>query len=149
MLTGRCHCGAVSVTIPHPPVEVTNCNCSLCRRVGALWAYFGASEVQVGGDPEHTESYVQGDRMLRTMRCRTCGNVTHWEPLPFEREKNERMGVNMRMFDPAEAGHFRIKLLDGADTWKSWYWEDLTGPAVHGAASVPARAAARPARPRR
>jgi hypothetical protein len=136
MLSGSCHCGAVRVTIPRPPAEVTNCNCSLCRRVGALWAYFGSSEVQVRGDPEHTESYIQGDRMLRTIRCRNCGNVTHWEPLPFDRTKSERMGVNMRMFDPAEAGPFRIRLLDGADTWRSWYWEDLTGPTASGAGAA-------------
>jgi hypothetical protein len=123
MLTGRCHCGAVSVTIPRAPAEVTNCNCSLCRRVGGLWAYFPWSEVHVDGDPERTTSYVQGDRTLRTVRCATCGCVTHWDPI--DRAQYPRMGVNMRMFDPAEAGDFRIKLLDGADTWESFYWEDL------------------------
>jgi hypothetical protein len=123
MLTGRCHCGAVSVTIPRPPVEVTNCNCSLCRRVGGLWAYYPCDEVTVQGDPAHTDSYVQGDRTLRTMRCKTCGCVTHWVPL--DRAQYPRMGVNMRMFEPAEAGNFRIKLLDGADTWASFTWEEL------------------------
>lgn len=137
MLSGSCHCGAVRVTIPNAPAEVTNCNCSLCRRVGALWAYFGSNEVLVSGDPGHTESYIQGDRMLRTVRCKNCGNVAFWEPVPFDRAKNERMGVNMRMFDPAEAGPFRIKLLDGADTWRSWYWEDLAGPAASGAGAAP------------
>ena len=28
------------------------------------------------------------------------------------------MGVNMRNFDPAVLGPVRIRLLDGADTWK-------------------------------
>jgi len=123
MLSGHCHCRAVRVTIPRPPAEVTNCNCSLCRRLGALWAYFPCSEVQVDGDPEHTASYVQGDRTLRTVRCSTCGCVTHWAPL--DAAQHPRMGVNMRLFDPAEAGNFRIKLLDGADSWHSFYWEDL------------------------
>ena len=122
-LTGRCHCGAVSVTIPRPPTEVTNCNCSLCRRVGGLWAYYLCSEVKITGDPKHTDSYVQGDRTLRTVRCKTCGCVTHWSPL--DPTTYPRMGVNMRMFDPAEAGDFRIRLLDGADSWQSFYWEDL------------------------
>ena len=27
-------------------------------------------------------------------------------------------------FDPAAVGNVRIRLLDGADTWKSWTWED-------------------------
>ena len=123
MLTGTCHCGAVRIEISRPPQEVTNCNCSLCRRVGALWAYYGHGEVRVQGHPGHTDEYVQGDRTLRTVRCRTCGCVTHWEPL--DPGRHPRMGVNMRLFDPAEAGDFRIRLLDGADTWQAFYWEDL------------------------
>jgi hypothetical protein len=35
------------------------------------------------------------------------------------------MGVNVRNFEPEVIGDVRIRLLDGADTWKSFYWEDL------------------------
>jgi len=28
------------------------------------------------------------------------------------------MEVNMRLFEPAEVGPFRIRFFDGADTWK-------------------------------
>ncbi|MFO1219471.1 MAG: GFA family protein [Burkholderiaceae bacterium] len=120
----------MSVTIPRPPAEVTNCNCTLCRRVGGLWAYYPCAEVQVAGDPEHTDSYVQGDRTLRTVRCKTCGCVTHWEPL--DRAQHPRMGVNMRMFEPGAAGDYRIKLLDGAESWEAFYWEDIARPAGRG-----------------
>ncbi|HET7793633.1 MAG TPA: hypothetical protein VFL64_09620, partial [Rhizobacter sp.] len=70
-----------------------------------------------------TEGYVQGDKTLRTVRCKTCGCTTHWEPL--DRTKYTRMGVNMRNFEPALLGEVRIRLLDGADTWESFYWEDI------------------------
>ena len=36
---GSCHCGAIIVTITDDPVEVSECNCSICRRIGALCAY--------------------------------------------------------------------------------------------------------------
>ena len=36
---------------------------------------------KVIGHPAHTDAYVQGDRTLRTIRCRTCGCTTHWEPI--------------------------------------------------------------------
>jgi hypothetical protein len=32
--------------------------------------------------------------------------------------KDNIMGVNARNFDPVELGKVRIRLLDGADTWK-------------------------------
>lgn len=123
MLNATCHCGAVRIEIPDRPAEVTNCNCSLCRRLGTLWAYFDAHTVKIHGHPENTDEYIQGDKTLRTVRCKTCGCTTHWEPL--DPLKYRRMGVNIRNFEPEVIGDVRIRLLDGADTWKSFFWEDL------------------------
>ena len=39
MLRGECHCGALSWTMEGEPGPATACNCTLCRRYGALWAY--------------------------------------------------------------------------------------------------------------
>lgn len=119
-LRGACHCGAVTITIASRPGEITLCNCSICRRLGALWAYYPAAQVSVSGHPESTESYIQGDRTLRTVRCRTCGCVTHWEPLAAM-TPTARLGVNVRNFDPEQIGRVRMRLLDGADTWTSTF----------------------------
>jgi hypothetical protein len=122
MLTGSCHCGAVCIEIPEPPQEVTDCNCSLCRRIGALWGYYDVDAVRVYGHPENTDEYIQGDKTLRTVHCRACGCTTHWEPLGPDRPA--KMGVNIRNFDSQEVGKVRIRVLDGADTWKSFFFED-------------------------
>jgi len=122
MLTATCHCGAIGIQIPEAPAEVTNCNCSICRRLGTLWGYYKADTVQVLGHPEKTDSYVHGDKTLRVVRCRHCGCTTHWEDL--ERQPDSRVGVNIRNFEPGVIGEVRIRLLDGADSWKSWFWED-------------------------
>jgi hypothetical protein len=123
MLSATCHCGAVRVEIPSRPLEVTNCNCSICRRLGSLWAYYDVGTVKVEGHPERTDEYIQGDKTLRVVRCKTCGCTTHWEPLDPQRHK--RLGVNIRNFDPEAIGDVRIRLLDGASTWKSFFWEDI------------------------
>jgi hypothetical protein len=123
MLSATCHCGAVRVEIARRPTEVTNCNCSICRRLGTLWAYYEAGAVMVHGHPEHTDEYIQGDQTLRIVRCRTCGCTTHWEPLDAKR--HTRLGVNIRNFQPEDIAEVRIRLLDGADTWQSFFWEDL------------------------
>ena len=120
-LRASCHCGALRITIAAPPAEITNCNCSICRRLGTLWAYYPAEQVSVSGHPEATDSYVQGDRSLRLVRCRTCGCVSHWEPL--EPKPGARVGVNIRNFEPALIGQVRMRMLDGADTWTSTFWE--------------------------
>ena len=116
MLTASCHCGAVTITLPSAPERITDCNCSLCRRVGALWAYYEFGTVKFTGHPEHTAEYIQGDRTLRTLHCTICGCTTHWEPLDTEAGGNH--GVNMRNFDPAILASVPIRRLDGADTWR-------------------------------
>jgi hypothetical protein len=123
MLSATCHCGAVRIEIPRRPSEVTNCNCSICRRLGTLWAYYELGTVNVQGHPEHTDEYIQGDKTLRFVRCKTCGCTTHWEPL--DPAAKSRIGVNIRNFDPEAIGDVRIRLLDGANTWNSFFWEDL------------------------
>ena len=81
MHQGSCHCGSVKLTLPATPAVATDCNCSLCRRIGGPWVYFEFGTVAIEGHPANTTEYVQGDRTLRTIRCRLCGCVTHWEPL--------------------------------------------------------------------
>jgi hypothetical protein len=115
MLSATCHCGAVKVEVPSRPETLCDCNCSLCRRIGGLWAYYKVDEVRVWGHPENTDGYVWGDKTLRNVRCRTCGCSTHWEPL--EPKADSKMGVNARNMDPAEIASVRIRHFDGADTW--------------------------------
>ena len=115
-LQGSSHCGAVRFEAAHTPTELRDCNCSLCRRLGARWAYYTLNEVTLSGP---TEAYIQGDRTLATHRCVTCGCAMFWLPLPSpeDEEPYNRMGVNTRMCDPAALAGIRVRLLDGADTW--------------------------------
>src|SRR6185295_19814289 len=69
MLTGTCHGGAVQVEIPRRPRMLTNCNCSISRRYGVLWAYYKASTVRVICEPGATESYSWGRKGLNFVRC--------------------------------------------------------------------------------
>jgi len=116
MLTANCHCGAVRVEVPRRPRRLTNCNCSICRRYGTLWAYYKASDVKITAAPGATAEYSWGDKALRFVRCSTCGCITHWEPI--DPTASSRKGVNARNFEPGVIGPARIRLLDGASTWK-------------------------------
>src|SRR5262245_22700438 len=116
MIEGSCHCGAIRIEIPRKPRQLTSCNCSICRRTGALWAYYNPKEVRVRGARGSRESYVWGDCCLRLVRCRKCGCVTHWEDA--RKPAGKRMGVNTRNMDPSVMKGVRIRHLDGASTWK-------------------------------
>jgi len=116
MLTGTCHCGAVKIQIPRRPRRLTECNCSICRRYGTRWAYFNSDDVNIIAKRGAMEDYRWGDKSLRFVRCKHCGCVTHWEGV--ERRPGGRMGVNTRNFDTDELAGVRVRLLDGAKTWK-------------------------------
>ena len=112
MIEAACHCGAARMTAPSAPEAVTECNCSICRRLGARWAYYTQSEVRLP-KAGSTEAYVWGDRMLAFHRCRTCGVVTHWQSLDGAKD---RMGLNARLMDDLDWGQVRVRPFDGADT---------------------------------
>jgi hypothetical protein len=116
MIEATCHCGAIRIEVPALPEFVTDCNCSIDRRLGALWAYYQVGTVQVVGHPEQTSEYIWGEKTLRTVRCRNCGCVTHWEPLTPKADS--KLGVNARNFAPSVLKGLRIRRFDGADTWK-------------------------------
>jgi hypothetical protein len=112
MVEATCHCGAVRIEVPTAPTELTSCNCSICRRLGGLWAYYSPTQVRVVGE---TATYRWGDRTLDLHRCTVCGCSTHWTPID---PALDRMGVNARLMDPAVVAAARVRRLDGADTWQ-------------------------------
>lgn len=115
MLTGTCHCGAVRFSLAARPEYLLSCNCSLCRRVAALWAYGNEENVTVTGDESGMVRYTQGDKTLALYTCLTCGCTTHWTSLLDERPR--RMAINSRLCDPAETADIPRRRFDGADTW--------------------------------
>lgn len=115
MINGSCHCGAVTFSLDADPEWLTECNCSICRRIGALWAYATAAEIRISRPDGGTIAYTWGDKTLAFHTCRVCGCTTHWENL--DRRPGARMAVNARMADPADIVHIRVRHFDGAETW--------------------------------
>lgn len=115
MYEGSCHCGTVRFELTEAPEKLVDCNCSICRRIGALWGHVAISSVTILASEGSTISYIQGDKTLSTHTCKTCGCTTHWENLQPD---GEHMAVNFRMCAPEVIGQFPIRRFDGADTWQ-------------------------------
>lgn len=113
MIESSCHCGAVRLEIDAAPTEVADCNCSICRRYGVLWAYYRLGEVRVLPAQGATEVYMWDDRSIAFHRCKICGCVTHWAPVTTQ---EDHMGVNARLMAPEVLALARVRHLDGAGT---------------------------------
>ncbi len=111
MIEASCHCGAVRLQIDSPPpAEVNDCRCSICRRYGALWAYYAPGRVRVLPSGTPTDVYVWGGRTLETHRCRECGCVSHWVAMD---PGVDVMGVNARLMDREVLAAARVRHSDG------------------------------------
>ncbi len=115
MITASCHCGAVRIELDAPPARLTECNCSICRRLGALWAYYTRDQVRFVMAADATHAYAHGDRTLAFHHCRTCGCTTHWASL--RPENPDRVGINARLFPPEDRTGIPVRHFDGAETW--------------------------------
>ena len=105
---GSCHCGRIRLVMRDDPLDAGDCNCSLCRRIGGLWQYCLPGAVTVEGEGV---AYRQGDCTLDAWHCPACGCTTHWTPVD---PGYPRMGINLRMFDPALWQDLPRRLIDGA-----------------------------------
>ena len=112
-VVASCHCDAIRLELASAPETVTECNCSICRRYGALWAYDTPARVRILAAPGSTDVYMWDDRSIEFHRCKTCGCVTHWSPVD---PKRDRMGVNARLLDLDVLAAARVRKLDGAVT---------------------------------
>jgi len=114
MIEASCHCGAVRLEIARAPESVTDCNCSICRRLGVLWAYYPPGEVTIAAAPDATTAYAWGDKTIAFHHCNLCGCATHWASLA--EPPIDRMGVNARLMDPAVLAAAKVRRLDGGRT---------------------------------
>jgi hypothetical protein len=98
MLEGSCHCGAVTWRYDGVPKSATSCNCSTCRRYGALWAYdFEGEKISVSGT---TQIYKWGRKWLEFHFCPQCACIVSWRAVMTPRDGRRPMGFNLRLAPP-------------------------------------------------
>jgi hypothetical protein len=115
MIEGSCHCGAVHWRFEGVPESATACNCTVCRRYGALWVYGReGEEIEISGE---TRTYARGDKDLNFHACPTCNCIVWWKPVRTGEDWLKRMGVNLRMADPEAVAAIPVKHLDGFGAW--------------------------------
>ena len=115
MIEGSCLCGAVQWKFVGQPDGATACNCTACRRYGALWAYDYENEgVQVFG---RSQAFARG-KALEFHFCPACGCMTFWRGKQLDADGRRRIAVNLRLAEPGAVANIPIDHFDGFDKFE-------------------------------
>src|SRR3954468_22857253 len=115
MLKLSCHCGQIRLEIRKQPEYINECNCTLCSKSGARWAYFHPSEVSVEGKTKGYSRQDKEDPAAEVQFCADCGSTTHFTltASAASRFGNTLMGVNMRLADEGDLAGMELRYPDG------------------------------------
>jgi hypothetical protein len=106
-----CHCGNVKIEV-EAPVQVTECNCSICSRYASLWGYYDPAQPDISVGSHGTDSYAWGDKDLDFIRCSNCGCVTHYQTRAGRGEP--RVAINFGL-DRGAVRDVPVRYFDGAE----------------------------------
>lgn len=117
MVTMSCLCGAVRVEAAERPAFVHECNCALCRKSGARWAYYHPDQVRVEGETSGFTRTDKAEAAADLRFCPACGSTTHFTLTAEAAETygNTMMGVNTRLAPDTDLAGVEIRYPDGAD----------------------------------
>ena len=120
---GSCHCGRIAFELKAKLGAVMDCNCSICRRCGALWHGTSDANLRITGSEEHLQLYQFGTMTAKHYFCRHCG--VH----PFVRPRLDpsRWAVNVRCIDSVDLTSLEVRPFDGEN------WEAAAQAFVQGA----------------
>jgi hypothetical protein len=109
--SGACHCGAVRFELGAKIDYVVDCNCSICRRRGALWHAAREDDLRITAGEDQLTLYQFLTHTAKHWFCRQCG--IH----PFARPRlDPRMWVvNVRCIDAIDLGKLPVIAFDGVN----------------------------------
>lgn len=107
---GGCHCGAVRFEITvEPPLELLDCNCSICAKSGLLHLIVPHADFVLRSGAESLTSYRFGSGAAEHLFCRVCGIKSFYQP----RSHPEAYSVNFRCLDPGHGLEPAVRPFDG------------------------------------
>ncbi len=111
---GGCHCGAVTFEVLAPDeVEVVDCNCSMCSKMGYLHLMVPKERFHLLSGADKSTTYQFNTKVAKHLFCSVCGIKSFYVP----RSHPDGYSVNFRCLTPTDFRDVRITPFDGA------HWE--------------------------
>jgi hypothetical protein len=121
---GGCHCGRVRFEVMAPAeIEVSECNCSMCARVGGFQHLIVPRDrfrLLQGADVLTTYTFNTG--VAKHTFCSVCGIKSFYTP----RSHPDGISVSARCLDSGTVASIRVTTFDGQ------HWEETTARRARG-----------------
>ena len=111
--TGSCHCGTVvfEVELEDGLQNLRRCNCSLCRRKGAIMASVPVDGLKVIAGEDQLALYQWNKKIAKHYFCKHCGIYTHHQ----RRSNPTEFGFNVACIEDVDPFTLEnLGLSDGA-----------------------------------
>jgi hypothetical protein len=108
---GGCHCGAVQYEFTTELDGAMECNCSICAKRGALWAFAKPEQVTMIKGDAVLSDYQFGKKRIHHLFCDNCGVGS------FSRgtgpDGNVSYAINVRCLEGVDPSKLKITPFDG------------------------------------
>ncbi|MCU6435703.1 GFA family protein [Undibacterium sp. Jales W-56] len=107
---GSCHCGAVRFEITTDFPELTQCDCSICRKKNALMVKVHESQFTLLAGEDFLTEYQFHSKTARHFFCKVCGIY------PFHRKRvtPDHLGINVFCLDGFDPEAIPVRLAKGS-----------------------------------
>lgn len=112
---GGCHCGKVRFEFEAPAtVEVLECNCSICQKLGYLHLIIPGSQFRLVSGADSLTTYQFNTGTARHLFCKVCGVKSFYVP----RSHPDGYSINARCIDDGTVQMLTTTPFDGL------HWEE-------------------------
>lgn len=107
---GSCHCGHIAFEVEGDLHSVSECNCSLCNRLGSLRWYVKRNQIKFFTPESNLSTYQFGKKIRRHHFCSKCGCSPMGAVL---RNDVEMVSINVRCLENVDLSALTIEPFDG------------------------------------
>jgi hypothetical protein len=111
---GGCHCGRVRFEVLGEPVEVSECNCSMCAKKGILHWIVPREAFTLLTPATELSTYRFNTGVAQHHFCKTCGIASFYVP----RSDPDKIDVNARCLDDVDLAALAVRKFDGRN-WET------------------------------
>jgi hypothetical protein len=110
-LRGGCHCGAIAYTVELDPATAITCNCSICSRLGAVWAFTPKTKFTLTKGDGRLGDYQFNKHVAHHRFCPSCGIESFAQGKG--KDGSDQVGINLRCCEGIDVNKLEPKQVDG------------------------------------